>query len=107
MLDRPKEGYLITTTENAVCRAGAAYPTQSSVIGKGGTPAASEDRRKGSPLLVNESEACRLLGGPCPKTLYNLRQAGKLRGVKIGSRILYSVAELRAFIDRESEPNLG
>lgn len=53
-----------------------------------------------APLLVDESEARRLLGGLCAKTMYNLRRARELPGVKIGSRIMYDVADLRRFIDR-------
>ena len=54
-----------------------------------------------TPMLVNEREARRLLGGLCAKTMYNLRRAGELPGVKIGSRIMYDVADLRAFIERQ------
>lgn len=52
------------------------------------------------PLLVDEREARRLLGGLCAKTMYNLRRAGDLPTVKIGSRIMYDLADLRRFIDR-------
>jgi len=52
-------------------------------------------------LLVDEREARRLLGGLCAKTLYNLRRAGELPGVRIGSRIMYDVADLRRFIERQ------
>ncbi len=51
-----------------------------------------------APLLVNERQARQLLGGLCAKTMYNLRRSGEMPGVKIGSRILYEVADLRAFI---------
>lgn len=53
-----------------------------------------------APLLVAEPEARRLLGGLCAKTLYNLRRAGDLPGVKIGSRTMYDLCDLRAFVDR-------
>jgi hypothetical protein len=53
-----------------------------------------------TPLLVNEREARRLLGGLCAKTMFNLRKYGELPGVKIGSRVMYDLADLRAFIDR-------
>ena len=56
-----------------------------------------------APMLVNEREARRLLGGLCAKTMYNLRRTGELPGVKIGSRIMYDVADLRAFIQRQKE----
>ena len=54
-----------------------------------------------APLLVDEREARRLLGGLCAKTMYNLRRSGDLGGVKIGTRIMYDVADLRAFIQRQ------
>jgi hypothetical protein len=54
-----------------------------------------------SQLLVNEREARRLLGGVCAKTMYNLRRCRALPGVKIGSRIMYDVADLRTFIDAQ------
>lgn len=53
-----------------------------------------------SPLLVDERAARRLLGGLCQKTLYNLRRAGDLPAVKIGSRTMYDVADLAAFVAR-------
>lgn len=53
-----------------------------------------------APMLVDEREARRLLGGLCAKTMYNLRSTGELRCVKIGSRIMYDVADLRRFIAR-------
>jgi Helix-turn-helix domain len=54
-----------------------------------------------TPLLVNERGARLMLGGLCAKTMYNLRRAGELPVVKIGSRIMYEVADLRAFIARQ------
>lgn len=54
-------------------------------------------------LLVDEREARRLLGGLCAKTMFNLRRDGRLRGVKIGSRVMYSTDDLRAFIDSARE----
>ncbi len=50
------------------------------------------------PFLVDDPQARRLLGGVCAKTMYNLRQAG-LPHVKIGSRVMYDVADLRAYIE--------
>lgn len=52
-----------------------------------------------TPMLVDEREARRLLGGLCAKTMYSLRRSGGLPGVKIGSRVMYDVADLRHFID--------
>lgn len=59
------------------------------------------DRQLVSPLIVDEREARRLLGGLCAKTMYNLRRSGELLGIKIGSRVMYDVADLRAFIERQ------
>jgi hypothetical protein len=53
-----------------------------------------------APMLVNELEARTLLGGLSAKTMYNLRRDGLLPAVKIGSRTMYDVADLRAFIER-------
>ena len=52
-----------------------------------------------APLLVDEREARRLLGGLSPKTMFNLRRRGDLTAVKIGSRVMYDVADLRRFIE--------
>jgi hypothetical protein len=52
-------------------------------------------------MLVDEREASRLLGGLCAKTMFNLRRAGELRGVKIGSRTMYDPADLRAFVEHQ------
>lgn len=54
-------------------------------------------------MLVNEREARRLLGGLSAKTMYNLRRAGALVGVKIGTRTMYDVADLRSFVERQKE----
>ena len=54
-----------------------------------------------SPMLVDEREARRLLGGLCAKTMYNLRRDGLLPAVKIGTRTMYDIADLRAFIERQ------
>lgn len=56
-----------------------------------------------APLLVDDPEARRLLGGVCAKTMYNLRRSGEVPFVKLGSRIMYDVADLRAFIERRKE----
>ena len=52
-------------------------------------------------LLVNELDARRLLGGLCAKTMYNLRRSGELPAVKVGSRTMYDVVDLKAFIERQ------
>jgi hypothetical protein len=53
-----------------------------------------------APLLVDEREARRLLGGLCPKTMYNLRQQG-LPFIKVGSRVMYAPADLAGWIERQ------
>jgi len=65
------------------------------------SPVAAGSGPKLPPLLVDEREARRLLGNLCARTMYNLRRSGKLRGLKIGSRVLYSMDELRAFVSRQ------
>ena len=61
---------------------------------------AAAERSGSAPLLVDEREARRLLGGVCAKTMYNLRCQG-LPFVKIGSRVMYSPADLAAWIQRQ------
>lgn len=50
------------------------------------------------PMLVDRREAARLLG-VSPGTIDNLRIAGELASLKLMSRRLYDVADLRRFID--------
>jgi len=54
-------------------------------------------------LLVNEAEARRLLGGLCPKTMYNLRRRG-LPHVKIGARTMYCPSDLAAWVRQQKSP---
>lgn len=54
-----------------------------------------------SKLLVSEAEAAKLLG-LCPRTLFALRQQGRLRFLRVGRVIRYSVADLREFIAAET-----
>ena len=70
-------------------------------------PAAAAPATSTPPLLVDEAQARRLLGGLCAKTMYNLRRSGELPFVKIGSRIMYDVADLKAFIERRKEVGRG
>ncbi len=49
------------------------------------------------PLLIDEREAARLLG-VCPRTIFSLRRAGKIRAIQIGSSVRYEVADLRHFV---------
>jgi hypothetical protein len=53
-----------------------------------------------TPLLVDEPEARRMLGGLCAKSMYNLRRQG-LPFVKIGSRVMYVPADLAAWVERQ------
>lgn len=51
-----------------------------------------------APMLVDRREAARLLG-VSPGTIDNLRNAGELPSLKLMSRRLYDVADLRRFIE--------
>lgn len=51
-----------------------------------------------SPILIDRVEVARLLG-VSPGTVDNLRRRGELPSVKIGTRRLFDVADLRALID--------
>lgn len=51
-----------------------------------------------APMLVDRREAGRLLG-VSPGTIDNLRTRGELPSVKLLSRRLFDVADLRRFID--------
>lgn len=53
-------------------------------------------------LLLSPREAAKALS-VCEKTLYNMREAGEIRAVRIGRAIRYSVDELQAWIARASE----
>lgn len=50
------------------------------------------------PMLVDRREAARVLG-VSPGTIDNLRNAGELASLKIMSRRLYDVADLRRFVE--------
>ena len=63
------------------------------------TPPPAEKRPSEDRLLVDQDEAARLMS-VSPRTLYNLRRAGRLRAVRIGSAgVRYDVADLRAYIE--------
>lgn len=55
-----------------------------------------------APLLVDRREAGRLLC-VCPGTIDNLRLRGVLHSLKIGSRRLFDVADLKRFIEERKE----
>ena len=50
------------------------------------------------PLLWPLDEAARQLGGVHPRTVRRLIQAGHLSGVRVGARLLVSVASARAYV---------
>lgn len=50
------------------------------------------------PMLVDRRQAGRALG-VSPTTIDNLRQSGKLPSLKIGTRRLFDLADIRAFIE--------
>ncbi|QDU50280.1 helix-turn-helix domain-containing protein [Gimesia panareensis] len=54
------------------------------------------------PLLLTEREAAHLLNC-CEKTVYTMRQQGKLQFVRLGSAIRYPREELEKFIASQSE----
>jgi hypothetical protein len=59
---------------------------------------AVDDTTPAEKLLVNEREAARLLG-VCAKSVWSRTfPRGTLRSVRIGSRVLYSVETLRAWV---------
>ena len=51
-----------------------------------------------APLLVDRREAARLLG-VSPGTIDNLRNAGELPSVKLGTRRLFDVTDLHRLIE--------
>lgn len=63
-----------------------------------GTTDATLNRGEMAPMLVDRREAARVLG-VSPGTIDNLRNAGELPSLKIMSRRLYDVADLRRFVE--------
>ena len=58
----------------------------------------------GDVLLVNDREACRLLGGVSTRWLWGQTQPrGPIPVCRIGGRVLYSVASLRSFIATQED----
>ena len=49
------------------------------------------------PMLFDVKQACTQLGGISRMTLHRLTQAGELKPVRIGSRIMYRSEDLAAF----------
>ena len=55
------------------------------------------------PVLVDSKEAARLLGC-CERTLWKMREEGKIRCVKLGAAVRYARKEIDRFIDSQSTP---
>ncbi|HAW27490.1 MAG TPA: DNA-binding protein [Planctomycetaceae bacterium] len=54
------------------------------------------------PLLLTEREAAHLLNC-CEKTVYTMRQQGKLKFMKLGSGVRYPRAAIEKFIEEQSK----
>lgn len=52
--------------------------------------------------LLNANEAAKMLR-VSPRTIWALTQDGSLACVRIGRRVLYDPADLRAFVDRQRQ----
>jgi hypothetical protein len=61
-----------------------------------------ERARFGGRLAYPEAEAAALLGVK-PYVLRDCRRRGELEGAKVGSKIIYSRADLEAFLERQKE----
>ena len=57
--------------------------------------------------LLSEVDARKFLGGWSAKTMFNLRQRGDLSFVKIGSRVMYQMRDLRKFVERQKVVRLS
>ncbi len=57
-----------------------------------------------APRLYSIRETCERLH-VCPKTLWGLRRAGRLRAVKIGTSIRFDATDIRRFIEASKEPS--
>ena len=70
----------------------------------GGWPAAGSSGapKDAEPRLIDRLQAARMLG-VSPGTIDNLRKRGELPSLKIGSRRLYDIADLYAFISSRKE----
>lgn len=63
--------------------------------------APATDRRRVEetpPLLYNADDAARILGGVSKALVYRYVQYGELHPVKLGSRTLFTMAELERFV---------
>lgn len=58
-----------------------------------------------APLLVDETEARRLLGGLCPKSMFNLRRYHGLPFVKLGNRVMYDPNDVADWIESRKQRN--
>lgn len=55
------------------------------------------------PMLVDAPGACRLLGGISERKLHSMKQSGEIPHVRIGRRVLYSIAALQEWIDAQTQ----
>lgn len=53
-----------------------------------------------APMLVDRLQTAKLLG-ICPNTVTNLEKRGELIPVRIGTRVLYDVNDIKRFIERQ------
>ncbi|WP_417375306.1 helix-turn-helix domain-containing protein [Gimesia maris] len=53
------------------------------------------------PVLIDSKEAARLLGC-CERTLWKMREEGKIRCVKLGAAVRFARKEIDRFIDSQS-----
>ena len=60
-----------------------------------------------NPLLVDEREARRLLGNVSAKSMFNWRRCAGLPFVKCGSRVMYTPADLDAWVERQKQKGGG
>lgn len=63
-----------------------------------------EDDRGQIRLLLSPRDAARALS-ICEKTLWSLTKRGKLRAIRIGRAVRYSVDDLKRWIEEYSENN--
>jgi hypothetical protein len=59
------------------------------------------ERQALAPLLVNEVQARAMLGNVSAKSMFNWRKSAGLPFLKLGSRVMYSPADLAAWIQRQ------
>jgi excisionase family DNA binding protein len=60
-------------------------------------------RDGGDRLLVSAREAAHMLG-ISPRMLYTLRKTGQVPCMRIGTRVLFSTAALRQWVEQQQKP---